>query len=85
MPRRARVSLSGVPLHRVQRGNNRLACFFAPDDDRHCLDWLQRSFAQAGLSRARPSADEAGFARRFKPRRSFRYDALGLATYLLIG
>ncbi|WP_374338703.1 transposase [Methyloversatilis sp.] len=41
MPRRARLSLPGVPLHLVQRGNNRQACFFAPDDYRHYLDWLE--------------------------------------------
>src|SRR5574338_75212 len=32
MPRRPRVSLSGVPLHLIQRGNNRQACFFADKD-----------------------------------------------------
>ena len=35
MPRRARLRLAGVPLHVVQRGNNRAACFFA-DGDRLC-------------------------------------------------
>lgn len=32
MPRRARLRLAGVPLHLIQRGNNRTACFFAEDD-----------------------------------------------------
>ena len=32
MPRRARIHLAGVPLHIVQRGHNRDACFFAEDD-----------------------------------------------------
>jgi putative transposase len=32
VPRRARLRLAGVPLHLVQRGNNRSACFFAEDD-----------------------------------------------------
>ena len=32
MPRRARVLLPGVTLHLIQRGNNRLACFFAEED-----------------------------------------------------
>lgn len=41
MPRRARLSLPGVPLHLVQRGNNGQACFFAPDDCQHYLDWLE--------------------------------------------
>jgi putative transposase len=29
MPRRARVRIAGIPLHLVQRGNNRSVCFFA--------------------------------------------------------
>jgi putative transposase len=32
MPRRARLRRAGVPLHLIQRGNNRSACFFAEDD-----------------------------------------------------
>jgi len=32
MPRRARLRLAGLPLHLIQRGNNRGACFFAEDD-----------------------------------------------------
>jgi putative transposase len=32
MPRRARLRLAGVPLHLIQRGNNRSACFFAEED-----------------------------------------------------
>jgi putative transposase len=32
MPRIARLSLPGVPMHIVQRGNNRQACFFHPSD-----------------------------------------------------
>ena len=32
MPRRARLRLAGVPLHLIQRGNNRSACFFAVED-----------------------------------------------------
>ena len=32
MPRRARLRLAGLPLHIIQRGNNRGACFFAPND-----------------------------------------------------
>lgn len=41
MPRRARVLLPGVPIHVIQRGNNRQACFFADDDYRLYLEWLQ--------------------------------------------
>jgi REP-associated tyrosine transposase len=32
MPRRPRIHLAGVPLHIVQRGHNRDACFFGEDD-----------------------------------------------------
>jgi len=32
MPRRARLSVPGIPWHIMQRGNNRSACFFADDD-----------------------------------------------------
>ena len=40
MPRRARLSLPGVPHHIIQRGNNRSACFYADDDYRLYLDWI---------------------------------------------
>ena len=32
MPRRPRIHLDGVPLHIVQRGHNREACFLAEED-----------------------------------------------------
>lgn len=32
MPRRARIKLDNTPVHLIQRGNNRTACFFADDD-----------------------------------------------------
>ena len=32
MPRRARLRIAGVPLHIIQRGNNRGACFFRASD-----------------------------------------------------
>ena len=32
MPRRARVRIAGTPLHLIQRGNNRGACFFTESD-----------------------------------------------------
>ena len=32
MPRRARITVAEVPVHVIQRGNNRGACFFADDD-----------------------------------------------------
>jgi len=41
MPRRPRIDIDGVPLHFVQRGRNRGACFF-DDQDRHAyLGWLR--------------------------------------------
>ncbi len=40
MPRRPRIALAGLPLHVVQRGNNRAACFFAAEDYRAYLHWL---------------------------------------------
>ncbi len=33
MPRRPRIALAGVPLHLIQRGNNRAACFFEEEED----------------------------------------------------
>ena len=41
MPRRARISLSGVPHHIIQRGNNRDACFYSDQDYQFYLDWLK--------------------------------------------
>jgi len=32
MPRRPRIALPRVPVHIIQRGNNRSACFYADDD-----------------------------------------------------
>jgi putative transposase len=40
MPRRARIALPNVPIHLIQRGNNRQPCFFADEDYRRYLDWL---------------------------------------------
>ena len=40
MPRRPRVHLPGQPLHIVQRGHNREACFFAEEDYHAYLHWL---------------------------------------------
>lgn len=41
MPRRPRLALADVPVHVIQRGNNRSACFFADEDRRRYLDWLR--------------------------------------------
>lgn len=32
MPRRPRLKLAEIPLHVIQRGNNRSACFYAEED-----------------------------------------------------
>ena len=40
MPRRPRLKLAGIPMHVIQRGNNRSACFFAEDDYQFYLDHL---------------------------------------------
>jgi putative transposase len=48
MPRRARLTLPGVPLHVIQRGNNRQACFFADQDYHRYLDWLKDYADKAG-------------------------------------
>jgi len=34
--------LPGTPLHLIQRGNNRQACFFAEDDYQFYLEWLEK-------------------------------------------
>lgn len=41
MPRRKRMYLSGVPFHIVQRGNNREACFYSPEDYQYYLYLLK--------------------------------------------
>ena len=48
MPRRARLMLPDIPLHLIQRGNNRQACFIAEDDYRFYLDWLKDSADKHG-------------------------------------
>ena len=40
MPRRPRIQLDKVPLHIVQRGHNREACFFGEEDYQSYLHWL---------------------------------------------
>ena len=41
MPRRTRAWLRDVPLHVIQRWNNRAACFFADEDYQCYLHWLK--------------------------------------------
>lgn len=42
MPRRQRLQAAGLPVHILQRGNNRQACFFADEDYLFFLDHLAR-------------------------------------------
>lgn len=48
MPRRPRLVLPQVPLHLIQRGNNRQACFCAQEDYRFYLEWLQQYATDTG-------------------------------------
>jgi putative transposase len=41
VPRRARLTITGIPHHVVQRGNNRSPCFFSDRDYRFYLSCLQ--------------------------------------------
>ena len=50
MPRRARVILPGTPLHLIQRGNNRAACFFDDQDYQFYLEWLAEYARGTGCS-----------------------------------
>ena len=45
MPRRARLSLPGIPWHIIQRGNNRSVCFHAEEDFQFYLHYL-KEFAE---------------------------------------
>jgi len=46
MPRRPRIHLDGMPLHIVQRGHNREACFFCEEDYQSYLHWLGEALAK---------------------------------------
>lgn len=50
MPRRARVILPNIPLHIIQRGNNRSVCFHAEEDFLFYLDWLARAAHDSGCA-----------------------------------
>jgi len=41
MPRRPRITIPSVPVHLIQRGNNRQACFYAREDYQNFLQWLK--------------------------------------------
>ncbi|MBA5687123.1 transposase [Rugamonas apoptosis] len=47
MPRHARVILANVPIHLIQRGHNRQACFFSDKDCDNYLAWLQTHAEEA--------------------------------------
>ena len=48
MPRRPRIHLPGQPLHIVQRGHNREACFFCEEDYHSYLHWLGEALTGTG-------------------------------------
>jgi putative transposase len=50
MPRRARIMLPGVPVHAVQRGNNRAACFYEDEDRSFFLHQLGRLLGEEGCA-----------------------------------
>ena len=50
MPRRPRVALAGVPVHLLQRGHNRHACFFADEDYALYLAHLAELSAKFGCA-----------------------------------
>lgn len=48
MPRRSRLILPEIPLHVIQRGNNRQVCFVAEEDYCIYLDWLKEYADKTG-------------------------------------
>lgn len=50
MPRRPRVHLPDMPLHIVQRGHNRDACFFADEDYTAYRHWLGDALKESGCT-----------------------------------
>lgn len=50
MPRRPRIHPAGLPLHIVQRGHNRDACFFADDDYFSYRHWLGDALKKTGCA-----------------------------------
>jgi putative transposase len=49
-PRRSRIAVAGVPLHIIQRGNNRQTCFFSADDHRLYLGLLAQYAQESGCA-----------------------------------
>jgi REP element-mobilizing transposase RayT len=50
MPRRPRIHLAGVPLHSVQRGHNREACFFGEEDSLAYRHGLGEALKESGCA-----------------------------------
>jgi putative transposase len=50
MPRRPRIFVPGLPVHVIQRGNNRGQVFFGPKDAQNYLDWLREASDEHGLT-----------------------------------
>ena len=50
MPRRARLSVAGIPWHIIQRGNNRAVCFHAEEDYRRYLEDLAEQSQRFGCT-----------------------------------
>jgi putative transposase len=48
MPRHARLVIPNVPVHLIQRGHNRRACFFDEGDFEYYLHWLEYFAAKSG-------------------------------------
>ena len=44
MPRRARMYVTGLPYHIIQRGNNRQACFIEPENYQCYLELVMSDF-----------------------------------------
>jgi len=49
MPRRPRIFVPGLPVHVIQRGNNKGQVFFGPKDAQQYLDWLAEASALHGI------------------------------------
>ncbi len=50
MPRRPRIHLPGAPIHLVQRGHNRDACFFTDEDYLAYREWLGDALKKTGCA-----------------------------------
>ena len=48
MPRRARISIPGIPWHIIQRGSNRSVCFFTDEDYQLYLHHLKEQADKSG-------------------------------------